>query len=331
MNYGERKDFMYLLKVVVFYFLFLFFMPELDGYEKAITYHSASRTGDQIVDYIHAKWMSYKYGLPLYYRPFYYSSEFVFHFEEQILTSDVIQRYRCVDLNSVQQLNEKVNEDTLYYVHHCPDSKYECINLNWGTPFIDVDWDDETFKKEMIRLIAPVKPLKLIHPPEGIVSIALHYRSGEGFDGDGAKKTRPLIFVSDTYYFNQLKLVQKLTNSSPLYVFIFTDHTDPQKIVHKFRDHFPGDKIIFDCRESSNYNLNVLEDMFSFLNFDCIIRTLSHFSAVASHLGNFKIDISPAVIINDDQYQVNLITRSVWNKYLGKWLPTRKEVSLMKN
>jgi hypothetical protein len=35
------------------------------SYEKAITYGLGSRMGDNVLNYTRAKWLSYKYGLPM--------------------------------------------------------------------------------------------------------------------------------------------------------------------------------------------------------------------------------------------------------------------------
>ena len=52
--------------------------------------------------------------------------------------------------------------------------------------------------------------------------------------------------------------------------------------------------MIFDCRTTVNNEfVNVLDDFFALLKFDCLIRADSNFSYIASKLGNYTLVISP--------------------------------------
>ena len=60
--------------------------------------------------------------------------------------------------------------------------------------------------------------------------------------------------------------------------------------------------IIFDCRKENNSpNTNVLEDFFSFFNFDVLIRPDSNFSMIPSLLHDFAMILSPKKITSSDK------------------------------
>ena len=55
--------------------------------------------------------------------------------------------------------------------------------------------------------------------------------------------------------------------------------------------------IHFDCRKQNNGpGANVLEDFFSMMNFNCLIRAGSHFSRFVQRLGKNKVVIYPESI-----------------------------------
>ncbi|NDD58753.1 MAG: hypothetical protein EBZ47_05820 [Chlamydiae bacterium] len=42
-----------------------------------LTYHGGGRFGDRLIAYMHAKWLSYKYNIPMLYIPFAYSDDLI--------------------------------------------------------------------------------------------------------------------------------------------------------------------------------------------------------------------------------------------------------------
>lgn len=290
-------------------------------YMRAVTYEMGSRTGDNVLAYSHAKWISYSLDIPLYYKPFPNSDQFVFHEIETLLTPEIEALYDVVMVNSVDQLKAKIKKDTLFVIRFFPDSYDEHISLAFfnGTPYIPVNWDDPVFKDMMVQLIQPRFPLNMIYPPKDIVSVALHYRNGGGYDSDYLKGLLPLRFVPDSYYIEQLHHLHDLVGNVPMYVQIFTDYHNPVEIKQKFEKEF-SNKVKFVCREQGNhYNSNILEDMFSMTNFDCLVRAVSHYSITSSHVGDFKIEIYPQHRHGDVVDRVMTVQKAVWNQKTKKW------------
>ena len=80
-----------------------------------------------------------------------------------------------------------------------------------------------------------------------------------------------------------------------LYVYLFTDHDNPAEIVQYYKNQLQDSSIVFDYRKTRNtHYLNVLEDFYSLLNFDCLIRPDSNFSLVASKIGDHHLNIYPS-------------------------------------
>jgi len=278
-----------------------------------------------IVNYTHAKWLSYKYDIPLLFKPFQYSEQFEFHVKEKHF-SRLDSYYTIHELRQLLDLQIAINKPTLFLVKHSPDSYEEHLAVNWGNPYVPVNWKDPGFKKLMCELIKPRFDLNLIYPPENVISVALHYRSGVGFDCELARRYHPLRFLLDEYYIEQLTTLHKLVNHEPMYVYIFTDHPDPRAVVNLFKPYFP-DNIEFDCRKIENrHDLNVVEDLFSMTKFDCMIRPVSHYSIIASHIADFKIEIYPAHKTGDIVDRVSIISNSTWNPITKKWEALDQEI-----
>src|SRR5207248_2100902 len=93
---------------------------------------------------------------------------------------------------TVQNLHEiNPNKNILYSIAYFPESIFELTRPHFSHFFI-VDWHDEQFKKELCTCISPLKELKLINPPTGYFSVAVHVRKGTGYDIDTIKEFNKL-------------------------------------------------------------------------------------------------------------------------------------------
>lgn len=283
----------------------------------AVTYGlSGGRLGDNLLCYLHAKWISYKYHIPLLYYPFEYSSHLVLDEAELLSTvgnTDALKKYdngqpvnKILWINTV---NIKADEGSLYIVPWFPESIVEFERLEDARAYFYVNWDDENFINHVRELIYPRCPLRLISLPPNTITVAVHVRrNSNGFDlsmsfaYDAPPQGKqylddyyPFKCVNDDFYIYGIKKIRELYRDKPLYVFIFTDDKDPASIAAKYRQALNDDSITLDYRhEPHDHTTNVLEDFFSMLRFDCLIRADSNFSLVASKLGSYKVVISPA-------------------------------------
>lgn len=278
----------------------------------AVTYKSSGgRFGDQLVAYTHARWVAYKYNLPLLYIPFDYADKLMVNTMHQKMESD---SYNKIEFPMLTKYGEKVQldsiikpaENNLYVIPYFPESSDELTRVQpWR---FDLDWEDERFIQILRQELSPIEPLQKLILPNDRISLAVHMRRGGGWHVDvllqEAKEINPKIeyadvatplkFVPFEYYVDQIIKVSELLDNRPIYVHIFTDDKNPGMLVEKCKAAVNKPNILFGSRESDNcHDANVLDDFFALTQFDCLIRGDSNFSLMAAKLGHYKIQIAP--------------------------------------
>jgi hypothetical protein len=283
----------------LFFILIFCYMYQIEA-KSAITYtFSGGRLGDNLLSYAHAKWLSYKYDIPLLYVPFPYSQCLVMHNVEIHLTDELMKQYKAV--LSYKDVNGFIDpeSDFIYVVPFFCESIIERNDPKF--PYLyDVDWHDKGFKAELKKMIKPLAFMPIIELPPECITIAVHVRRGTGFDilpgQNFADMTRghALKWPPDSYYIENIERIVNHFPDKKIYIYIFTDHDNPIEIVHYYKETLANPRIIFGYRVQENkHYLNVLEDFFALTQFDCLIRPDSNFSVVASKIGDYKILISP--------------------------------------
>jgi glycosyltransferase involved in cell wall biosynthesis len=296
-----------------FFFFFQFGLMQSTFAQKvplvAVTYdfNPVSRLGDHLICYLHAKWISYKYNIPLLYKPFPHSDKFLlddlecrYFFNEREQQISVVEVYgRFQKKNFLKALRK----DIVFTVPYFPESygEREAYRNNKGFhwPNFAVDWKDEKFRGLVTEMLKPKKPLKLLDFPNDKLSVAIHVRTGGGFDHEDLGED--ILFTGKLppkkFYLDALEALQKLLPDQELYFYIFTDDSHPEKLASWIEDHLKnlrtapftvGYRIL-----ENKHDLNILEDMFSMLQFDCLIRPESNFSIIPSLLKDYKILIHP--------------------------------------
>ena len=262
---------------------------------KAVTTdNGGGRLGDQLIGYLHAKWISHKYGIPLLLNPFPYADQLMLYYTEKHLSPDDYQKYGKVfqpKKGSKINYNEKIS--ALYIIPYFPEAKSEYKpKNNWY--YFPVDWKDKKFKSKIQQLIKPINWQPYLTLPTDRTTVAVHVRQGGGFDSVDTWKGFPLKLPPESYYVEQIKNIYSLLGNSPLYIYVFTDDKHPEQIVERFTEATNHLDIEYGCRlEGNTHDANVLEDLFEMTRFDCLIRPESNYSIVASKIGNYKIVISP--------------------------------------
>ena len=261
----------------------------------AVTYEfSGGRLGDNLLSYLHAKWISYKYEIPLLYKPFPYSNELVLDDEEIRFSPHLLpSNKKIVYLGRGQTVNLDTNVPTLYIVPYFPEAMWERKNPRW--PYFEVNWDDPGFKDCIREMIKPKKKLELCEVQKDKVNVALHVRSGGEFQPDKTLRSGvPLKAPPTSFFIEQLETICRIFSDEKVHAHIFTDDSNPKELAEEFMEYFDERKVVFTYRETGNrYDKNVLEDLFSLLQFDCLIRPESNFSMIASFLADYKVLIYP--------------------------------------
>ncbi len=272
-----------------------------------VTYgFSGGRFGDNLISYAHAKWISYKYGIPLLYKSFPYSDQLVLHKSE--IPFDNVRNRKIIRL-SRQDMRIDVNKDVIYEVPYFSEFAWD-RNMSYNEHamiYFPVDWHDTLFMNQLRSMIKPINRFQEPDLPENKITVALHIRRGGGFDpalSYDHKGPRPAQFVDHIFplkfpplpfYVEHLKKLSEQYNNQPLYVFIFTDDQEPEKLVNSLNSELKDyPNIEYDYRKSGNHHTrNVLEDMFAMTRFDCLIRPLSNYSFWAGKLKSFEFELCP--------------------------------------
>jgi hypothetical protein len=261
----------------------------------AITYSlSGGRMGDNLLSYLHAKWIAYKYQMPLLNIPFPFANYFNFHHSEQHVNHDFLFKNYCVVRN--MNMFHPTPSSSLFEIPYFPESKfdYDTAHLQDLLPYFKVDWDDSTFKNEIIQALTPKQPIQIIDLPQDRITIGVHVRRGGGVDHPASCFSWPLKFPPDSYYIQQIQRLTKIFKNQPLFIYIFTDDLNPSAITEYYQKALNNPYLEFQCRRVNNSpHLNILEDFFSIPTFDCMILCQSSFSLAASKLGHYAIAITP--------------------------------------
>ncbi len=292
------------LFVVVFR---LFFNPSEEGISQAVTYEqSPGRFGDNLISYIHAKWISYKYDIPLLYNPFVYSDSLVLHVcDRQYTYSELSAFSNIVTLGKNKGVAQSDSPYTLYLVPYFPESKFERengVSFSGGTwDYFEVDWDDEEFIHELRRVISPIQSVCKMSLPSNCISVAVHIRRGGNHDTPETLPGFPLKFLPEEFYIEQLRRLYLLLGKKPLYVHIFTDDNRPEKIKKHFQKQLDDLDIQFSCRSHGNSDTaHVIEDFFALSQFDCLIHSESNFSFIMSKINDYMVSIYPDSFHRED-------------------------------
>jgi hypothetical protein len=250
----------------------------------AVTWEpNGGRFGDNLLSYSKAKWLSYIHDIPLLYLPFAYSDQLMLHENESMYTEEISQQFSTIShLPDGSKYHLSKNSNTLYVNH-------------WKTDIV-IDWFDMTFIEELKKNIAPRQNIEKVATPDGYVTIAAHVRNGGTFVADTAqeKERCPLRFVPDEFFIDQIERITNMFPEDNFYVHIFTDHAEPKVLMKKFKKALNNPRITFGYRQEGNsHKSNVLEDFFSMMDFNCLIRPGSHYSRFVQRLGNNKMVIYP--------------------------------------
>jgi len=285
---------------------------QLKNVSSAITWRAnGGFFGDNLVSYSRTKWLAYKHNMQFICRAFPYSEQLMLHERETFYTDNTQSSF-------ANTVHLPLKKD--YVLYNDNNTLYICY---WKTK-VDVDWSDLIFIKELKKNIAPRQQVTKITIPDNCISIAAHVRTGGNNPKDHAlaKATHPLRFIPDKFLIAQIKRLTKIFSEENIYLHIFTDHPQPMKLVKKFKRQLNNPRITFNYRETNNnYDLNVLEDFFSMMEFDCLVRPQSNFSRFAHLLGKNKIVIYPESVQQaaDGTSKIDVVTIQTRNNEDEAW------------
>ncbi|MBI5273316.1 MAG: hypothetical protein HY861_04970 [Chlamydiia bacterium] len=230
----------------------------------AVTYgFSGGRLGDNLLAYLHAQWISYQEQMPLVFKPFPMAEEFAF--------------------------SHQIHIDSVYNIHEIP--YFPEPSIKDPSPPFTVDWEDPKFREIITASLAPTQGHTPIPLPPDRISLCVHIRRTGAVDSYSAQPLHPLKFLPDRYYIEQIRRISRLFRGQPLYVFLMTDDLAPQQMLQRYKQALPLKNIQWECRTDTADH--TFDDFFSIPRFDCLIRSDSNFSFVASKLSEYAVEITP--------------------------------------
>ncbi len=272
---------------------------------QAVTYwDKGGRFGDRIMAYVFAKWISYKFNIPLLYKPFHYSFMLRLSRDEKKYSQEIAKQFRNkLQIGSNGDVIRHRKNNALFIIRGVYFRIAGCRGLEQT---IKRMLQDKYFVTELQNMIQPIDPLPQINLPQDKVTVAVHIRKWE-FDDllDSIQyystkfriyvdRKWPLKFPPEQYYVDQIKKISTLFDDVPLFMHIFTDDPNPLGLVSRIKEAVNKENITFSCRQSGNaHNAHVIEDFYNMSRFDCLIRSGSHFGISAQLLGNHKVIIYP--------------------------------------
>ncbi len=265
----------------------------------AVTYQfSGGRFGDNLLSYIHAKYISHIYHIPLLYKPFQFSDQLVLDRMENKWDESLRGLFQ-------KQVRFEANEDfvkfqernALYIIPYFPEFDGE-YGATYNGPWFDMDWNAPGFIKELRKLIKPLNIPKKFPRKKDAINVAIHMRTGSGPDSVGMTKMYFLKFPPQEYYDEQLIKIVKMFPNKRIFAYLFTDYPNPEELARRMAKKLSAFPISFGFRTDAQGEINcfesvVLEDFFGMMQYDCIIRPEANISYIAARLGTFQIEIYP--------------------------------------
>ena len=277
--------------------------------DQAVTYFwGGGRFGDKIISYTTAKWISYKFNIPLLLKPFKYSSMLRLGREEKKYAKETVKQFeKVMPIECGQDIIAHAKDNVIFESRggHFYINGSSCIGQ-----IVAYMLQDQHFMTELKHMLHPVVPLPQITLPSDKVTVAVHIRKGGGFDQSlssiqyfssnmisrkfYADRRWPQKFPPEQYYVDQVKRISTLFDDAPLFIYIFTDDRNPLGLVDRIKKAVNKSNITFSCRGRGNaHNAHVVEDFYNMARFDCLIRSGSNFPVAAQLLGNHKVVIYP--------------------------------------
>jgi len=252
----------------------------------AVTYElNGGRFGDNLSSYCRAAWISYRYNIPLLYKPFKYSDQLSLGNYGIPMSKKVVSQFKRRLVIPKHGRYDIVKTRSILYI------------VEWKSK-IPFDWCNKDFMALLKKCVTAPYLSSKIEVPQNHISVAVHVRTGGDYTPDKKICSRqPKRFAPHQFYIDQIKRIRSMFEDKDLYVHVFTDDSNPEALVKNFKKNIEDEHIQYGCRQrGNNCNAHVLEDFFAMIKFDCLIRPESLYSTYAERLGNHEVVIYPVYV-----------------------------------
>ena len=274
-----------------------------------ITWNAGGRFGDQLIALSHALWVSIKTDRPLIVRRFPYLEELAASCMWPQFTPWMRpQVTRWIHKEGIGVPDSMASR--LLQLEYFPEAIWEASKSEWALRYFEVDWEEPVFRSTMKRAVTLRKPVHFPEHPHGHLSVALHWRTGGTFDGCAVAVDQRMKMPDPQFFIDALHLVQDLRSGEPLYVYLFTDHVDPNELADMLKEHCDGIDVMIDFRRTGNRDdQNVTRDFFHMQTFDVLIRSDSNYSLLCGRLVDYQLEIYPLACTSPGQDPAPHVTR----------------------
>lgn len=278
-------------------FISLFFIPPININSSAVTYTlNGGRLGDSFISYLHAKWVSYRYNIPLLYKPFEHSDQFALHHLETVYTDRYARKFRTIKhFKPGQKLSIHPEKNILYCIDYFPESYYElhCMNNNFF--YFTVDWQDPEFKILLKKHLA-ITDKKYFNTPipaktsPSELFVALHIRSPRNYhDTRNIWRFVPTKIPPLDFYRQALFTIAHHYSNYTIKVFLFTDDLYPYQLCELLQEALTEKDITHTAiMLVTNDVRNPLYDICAMTQCDILVRPESNLSFIATIVGNYQ-------------------------------------------
>lgn len=245
------------------------------------------RLGDNLLHVAEGVWVAIQKNLPVYVEPFEYSDEFAFDTLLPKKNDPLISTYKKVVVKHINDVRPLVSEPTAYHLLFAtPYSNELRTKATARAEDYGINWRDPQFLDEVKKLFQPVNEIPLIERPQGMPSIAVHVRTGGGFDKPHVVKLVPGKFTSVAWAIKKIKEIYNELGRKPVYVHIFTDSLDQGALLTFIKSGIGTADIQYGLSDMMDKKMAVMSDLLSMAQFDYLICAQSNFSFIAWLIGN---------------------------------------------
>jgi len=251
------------------------------------------RTGAHLGCYLKAKAAAAYLGAPFILTLFPYSAEFSLHNSDPQRSKFAAFAGKKVTVKTTKQLEKikcdisknHIKQPTLYVIHGC-------LRIN-----IREFLSDEEIK----TLLSPLKKIDGPTPPPGYTSVAVHVRTGGGFDSELSIATQPEHFTGIHYYATQMQHLADKYPDTKFWFFIFTDDQHPAKLVSALSKLVNAPNISMEYRRKNRHNINIVEDIILMSRCRYLIKPKSSYSGMAAIIGKHEevLDLKSGAYTNN--------------------------------
>lgn len=252
---------------------------------------SGGRLGDNLISFIRARWLAYVFKGTVELKNF----EFIDNFQFCKIYNKLENNEQIMQLTNLNEITKKkYDKPIIFELPYFPLENLE-KKLYWhknrSTEILKINWLDKNFIDILKKEICANSNFNLKLTKNFKYNVAIHYRFGSGPD---LVQEDPIPIPSKSpsidFYIKSLNLLKSILNEGKIYCHIFSDKTNIESFLNILQKKFP--EITFDFHVS-NQNIGVLEDFFSMLDFEYMIRPCSNISLIASIIGKCHTVILP--------------------------------------